>query len=51
MSTQRYISTSFWDDPWITSLDPSEKLLYLYLMTNTSTNISGVYKLSVIVTP
>ena len=47
MSTQRYISTSFWDDPWITTLDPSEKLLYLYLMTNTSTNIAGVYKLSV----
>jgi hypothetical protein len=47
MATQRYISTSFWDDPWITTLDPSEKLLYLYLMTNTLTNISGVYKIAV----
>jgi hypothetical protein len=47
MSMQRYISTSFWDDEWITTLDPSEKLLYLYLMTNPLTNIAGVYKLSI----
>lgn len=46
MSTQRYISTSFWDDEWIHKLDPSEKLLYLYFMTNPLTNIAGVYKLS-----
>ena len=46
MATQRYISTSFWDDEWIGGLDPSEKLLYLYLMTNPETNIAGIYKLS-----
>jgi len=47
MSTQRYVSTSFWDDEWIQTLDPSEKLLYLYFMTNPLTNIAGIYKLSV----
>jgi hypothetical protein len=47
MATQRYISTSFWDDEWIQTLDPSEKLLYLYLMTNPLTNIAGVYKLTI----
>jgi len=47
MATQRYISTSFWDDEWISTLNPSEKLMYLYLMTNPLTNIAGVYKLSV----
>jgi hypothetical protein len=47
MSTQRYISTSFWDDEWIQTLDPSEKLLYLYFMTNPLTNIAGVYKITV----
>lgn len=47
MSTQRYISTSFWDDEWIQTLDPSEKLLYLYLMTNPLTNIAGVYKITI----
>jgi len=46
MATQRYISTSFWDDKWVQSLDPAEKLLYLYLMTNPLTNIAGVYKLT-----
>ena len=46
MSTQRYISTSFWDDEWIQTLDPSEKLLYLYFMTNPLTNIAGVYKVT-----
>ncbi len=47
MSVQRYISTSFWDDEWIQSLDPSEKFLYLYLLTNPLTNIAGVYKISI----
>ena len=45
-SKQRYISTSFWDDRWISGLRPTDKLLYLYLLTNTLTNIAGVYKLS-----
>jgi len=43
----RYISTSFWDDEWIQMLDPSEKLLYLYLMTNPLTNIAGIYEISI----
>lgn len=43
----RYVSTSFWDDEWIQTLDPSEKLLYLYLLTNPLTNIAGVYKITV----
>jgi hypothetical protein len=43
----RYVSTSFWDDEWIQSLDPSEKLLYLYLLTNPLTTIAGIYKITV----
>lgn len=46
MATQRYISTSFWDDEWVHKLDPSEKLLYLYFMTNPLTSIAGIYKIS-----
>ena len=45
MGTQRYISTSFYDDRWIQSLDPTEKFIYLYLLTNPLTNIAGVYKI------
>lgn len=45
MSVNRYISSSFWDDRWIQTLNPSEKLLYLYLLSNPLTNIAGVYKI------
>lgn len=47
MSTQRYISTSFWTDKWVRSLDPSERYLYLYLLTNPETNIAGVYDITI----
>ena len=46
MATQRYISTSFWDDAFVQELDPSEKLFYMYLLTNPLTNIAGVYKIT-----
>lgn len=47
MATQRYISTSFWDDAWIRKRDPSERYVYLYLLTNPLTNIAGVYKTTI----
>lgn len=47
MSTQRFVSTSFWDDPWVTTLNKDEKLLYLYLLTSPLTNIAGVYQISI----
>lgn len=43
---KRYVSTSFWDDEWVQSLDFTEKGLYLYLLTNPLTNIAGVYKVA-----
>jgi hypothetical protein len=46
VSTQRYISTSFWDDEWIQSLNLAEKAIYLYLLTNPLTNIAGIYKIT-----
>lgn len=39
------VNTRFWDDNYITNLDPIEKLLFLYFITNSHTNISGVYEL------
>jgi len=42
---KRYINTTFWRDNYIIDLDPSEKLLFLYLITNPDTNIIGVYQL------
>ena len=45
MAKTRMINTSFWRDNFITNLDPSERYLYLYLLTNPDTNISGVYQI------
>lgn len=47
MSKQRYINTKLWSDNWVTNLDPVEKLLFLYLLTNERTNIAGVYELPI----
>lgn len=46
MATQRYVSTSFWDDEWVQGLSSDEKYLYLYLLTNPLTNIAGVYEIT-----
>lgn len=46
MAKGRYINTHFWDDSWIIDLDPIEKLLFLYLLTNPCTDIAGAYEIS-----
>ena len=38
------INTRFWIDDYISNLDPSEKLLFLYFLTNPYTDICGVYE-------
>jgi predicted regulator of amino acid metabolism with ACT domain len=45
MAKQRIVNTRFWDDDYTSNLDPIEKLLFLYFLTNTSTNICGVYEI------
>lgn len=45
MAKTRMVNTRFWDDNYISNLDPIEKLLFLYFLTNTSTNICGVYEI------
>lgn len=46
MSKKRYISTSFWDDEWVSSLTKLQRYAYLYFMTNSLTNISGIYEIT-----
>lgn len=46
VAKQRYINTKFWDDSYIIDLDPIEKLLFLYLLTNPLTDICGIYEIS-----
>jgi len=41
----RYINTSFWEDPFIESLSPEGKLVYLYLITRCP-NQCGIFEIS-----
>lgn len=45
MSKNRMINTKFWSDTYISSIDPLEKLLFLYFITNQYTNICGIYEI------
>ncbi len=47
MSKLRSVNTHFWNDNYIIDLDPLEKLLFLYLLTNPNTNMLGIYELHV----
>lgn len=46
MSKQRVIKDELWDDEWFYELDPVEKLVWVFLLTNPRNNIAGVYQLS-----
>lgn len=43
---QRYINTRIWEDNYVFSLNPSEKLVFMYLLTNDAANIAGVYEIN-----
>lgn len=47
MAKQRMINTKFWTDSYISELNPSEKLVFVYLLTNPHTDICGVYELPI----
>lgn len=47
MSKTRYINTKFWSDPWVVDhLNPLDRHLFFYFLTNEHTTIAGVYELS-----
>lgn len=47
MSKNRMINTKFWSDGWIINLDPLERYLFIYFLTNEHTNICGIYELPI----
>jgi hypothetical protein len=47
MSKLRSVNTHFWSDTYVVDLDPIEKLLFLYLLTNEKTNMLGIYELHI----
>jgi len=46
MAQKRFINTHFWDDSYIVDLDPIEKLLFMYCLSNPLTNIAGIYEIT-----
>lgn len=46
MAKTRSVNTKFWKDIYIGELTTNEKCLFIYLITNSSTNISGAYEIS-----
>lgn len=48
MAKQRFINTKFWSDPWIRQkLNPLDRYLFMYFLTNEHTNICGIYELPI----
>jgi len=47
MAKQRVINTKFWNDNWIRKINPLDRYLFLYFLTNEHTNISGIYELPI----
>ena len=46
MAYFRQIHVSIWKDEWFLELGPEEKLLFIYLFSNESTNLAGFYKIA-----
>lgn len=42
---KRWFNTRYWNDGFVADLDPVEKLLFIYFLTNEHTNIAGIYEL------
>lgn len=47
MAKTRMVNTRFWIDDYISHLDPIEKLLFLYFLTNPFTDICGFYEIPI----
>lgn len=46
MAKQRMVNTRFWDDDYVMELCPAGKLLFLYAITNTLTDLCGAYQIT-----
>jgi vacuolar-type H+-ATPase subunit I/STV1 len=47
MSKLRSVDTHFWNDNYVIGLDPVDKLIFLYLLTNAQTNTLGAYEIHI----
>jgi len=42
---ERLVNTKFWSDNWVRKINPLDRYLFIYLLTNEHTNIAGIYEL------
>lgn len=47
MAKKRYINTKFWSDNFVVELEPLDRYIFLYFLTNEHTNIAGIYELPI----
>ena len=47
METRRYINVRTWSETWFEELSATEKLIWIYLNTNSATNMLGAYSTSI----
>ena len=47
MADYRQIHTKIWKDTWFLQLPAEDKLLFIYLFSNESTSVAGIYELPV----
>ena len=47
MEIRRYLNTRIWGESWFEPLTATEKLIWIYLLTNPATNMLGIYGLTV----
>jgi len=48
MSVSRMVNSKFWSDSFIVdNLNPLDRYLFLYFLTNEKTNLAGVYELPI----
>jgi hypothetical protein len=44
-TTMRSVDTRFWVDTWVRKLNPLDRYVFLYFLTNTHSSWCGVYEL------
>lgn len=44
MAKNTFVNTRFWQDTYVADLDPSEKLVFLYLITSPYLSLTGIYE-------
>jgi len=47
MSSYRQIHSKIWKDDWFLELEPTNKLFFIYLFSNESASLAGIYELSI----